>query len=85
MNAIASYLSGIPLWPFEFIAVDAEIHRLFESILTTRKFGRKSRTDILNLYHSLQFMGLLRSVFSSFKQIILPNKTSALFPVEVFF
>ena len=42
----------------EFIAVDTEIHQLFESILTKRKLGRKSRTDILNLYHSLQFMGL---------------------------
>ncbi len=43
----------------KFYAVDAEIHELFEEILTQRKLGRKSRQDIINLYHSLQSIGLL--------------------------
>ena len=74
----------------EFIAVDAEIHRLFESILTKRKLGRKSRTDILNLYHSLQFMGLLSpklndesepdSIFEDFDPDSIPGQSGDDFP-----
>ena len=47
----------------KMIALDAEIHQLFEEILTTRKFGKKSRQDIISVYNSLQFMGILSTKF----------------------
>ena len=47
----------------KMIALDAEIHQLFEEILTTRKFGKKSRQDITSVYNSLQFMGILSTKF----------------------
>ena len=74
----------------EFIAVDTEIHQLFESILTKRKLGRKSRTDITNLYRSLQFMGLLSpkfddeserdSIFEDFDPDSVPGQSGDDFP-----
>ncbi len=39
--------------------LDEEIHELFSEILTTRKLGKKSRKDIMGVYHSLQIMGLI--------------------------
>ena len=43
----------------KFLTIDGEIHQLFEEILTQRKFGVKTRQEIINVYHSLQLMGLL--------------------------
>ena len=39
--------------------LDQEIHELFSEILTTRKLGKKSREDIVGVYHSLQLMGVI--------------------------
>lgn len=39
--------------------IDADIHSMFEDILTTRKLGKRSYKDILGVYHSLQDMGLI--------------------------
>ena len=47
----------------KLIALDAEIHHLFEEILTTKKLGQKSRQDITSIYHSLQLMGILSPKF----------------------
>ncbi len=47
----------------KMIALDAEIHHLFEEILTTKKWGKKSRKDITSVYHSLQIMGILSPKF----------------------
>ncbi|MEL4897152.1 J domain-containing protein [Crocosphaera sp. Alani8] len=39
--------------------LDQEIHDLFSEILTTRKLGKKSREELIGVYHSLQMMGLI--------------------------
>ncbi|MEL4897359.1 J domain-containing protein [Crocosphaera sp. Alani8] len=39
--------------------LDQEIHELFSEILTTRKLGKKSRKDIMGVYHNLQMIGLI--------------------------
>ena len=39
--------------------LDREIHELFSEILTKRKLGKKSREDIVGVYHSLQLMGVI--------------------------
>lgn len=39
--------------------IEQEIHALFEEILTTRKFGQKTRQDIIEIYESLQVAGLV--------------------------
>ena len=41
--------------------LDREIHELFSEILTKRKLGKKSREDIVGVYHSLQLMGVISS------------------------
>ncbi len=47
----------------KMIALDAEIHKLFEEILTTKKLGKKSRQDITEVYHSLQLAGIVSTKF----------------------
>ena len=47
----------------QLIQLDDEIHGLFEEILTTRKFGKKTHKDVIGIYHSLQMMGLLSPKF----------------------
>ncbi len=47
----------------KLMALDAEIHRLFEEILTTKKLSKKSLKDITSLYNSLQLMGILSPKF----------------------
>ncbi|MFB2973046.1 molecular chaperone DnaJ [Aerosakkonema sp. BLCC-F183] len=39
--------------------IDREIHALFNEILNTRKLGQKTKQDILAVYRSLQFSGLI--------------------------
>ncbi|CCQ69383.1 hypothetical protein CWATWH0402_658 [Crocosphaera watsonii WH 0402] len=39
--------------------LDREIHELFSEILTKRKLGKKSKEDIVGVYHSLQLMGVI--------------------------
>jgi uncharacterized protein YukE len=39
--------------------LDQEIHELFSEILTTKKLGKKSREDIIGVYHNLQMMGVI--------------------------
>lgn len=45
--------------------LDTKIHHLFEEILTHRKLGKKSKQDILNVYHSLQLIGLVSPKFDN--------------------
>ncbi len=53
----------------KLIALDAEIHHLFEAILTTKKLGKKSRQEITSLYHSLQIMGILSPKFDDDEEL----------------
>lgn len=47
----------------QMIALDSEMHFLFEEILTKRKWGKKSLKELRSLYQSLQLMGLLSPKF----------------------
>lgn len=47
----------------QLLQVDAEIHSLFQEILTTRTFGKKTYKELSGIYHSLQMMGLLSPKF----------------------
>ena len=60
MSSIATQIfqQAIPVYN-QLTALDAEIHALFEEILTTKKLGRKSQLEIRSLYHFLQMFGLL--------------------------
>ncbi|GBF79785.1 J domain-containing protein [Aphanothece sacrum] len=64
MRSLATeiFQRGNPLYK-KLIELDTEIHGLFEDILTKKKFGKKSQKDILGVYHSLQYMGLLSPKF----------------------
>lgn len=53
----------------KLITLDAEIHHLFEEILTTRKLGKKSLKDITSVYHSLQLMGILSPKFDDDEEL----------------
>ena len=41
------------------VALDTEIHTLFDEILTTRKLGKQTRKSIVGIYHNLQVMGII--------------------------
>ncbi|NJK63971.1 MAG: hypothetical protein HC921_15965 [Synechococcaceae cyanobacterium SM2_3_1] len=56
--AIEVFKSGASLYS-QIQELDAEIHSLFDEILTTRKLGKKSRKDIEKVYHSLQMQGII--------------------------
>ena len=43
----------------QLIALDTEIHTLFDEILTTRKLGKQTRKSIVGIYHNLQAMGII--------------------------
>jgi len=43
----------------KLIALDTEIHTLFDEILTTRKLGKQTRKSIVGIYHNLQVMGII--------------------------
>ncbi|MEA5535066.1 molecular chaperone DnaJ [Crocosphaera sp. XPORK-15E] len=64
MRSIATeiFQRGNPLY-HKLIELDTEIHGLFDEILTGRKLGKKSQKDIISVYHSLQFMGVLSPKF----------------------
>ncbi|MEA5511016.1 molecular chaperone DnaJ [Crocosphaera sp. UHCC 0190] len=64
MRSIATeiFQRGNPLYQ-QLIELDTEIHGLFDEILTGRKLGKKSQKDIISVYHSLQFMGVLSPKF----------------------
>ena len=47
----------------QMIALDSQMHFLFEEILTKRKWGKKSLKELRSLYQSLQLMGLLSPKF----------------------
>jgi len=47
----------------KLITIDAEIHLLFEEILTAKKIRRTSLKDIKSVYHSLQLMGTISPKF----------------------
>ncbi|NET62820.1 MAG: J domain-containing protein, partial [Symploca sp. SIO2E6] len=45
-------------------ALDNEIHTLFEEILNTRKFGKKTKKKIEGIYHNLQLGGIISPRFN---------------------
>jgi hypothetical protein len=49
---------GQPLYQ-KLIDLDREIHALFDEILTARKWGRQRKKDILGIYQTLQFTGVI--------------------------
>lgn len=49
----------------KMMALDEELHQLFEAILTKRKWGKKSLKELRSLYHSLQIMGLISPKFDA--------------------
>ena len=64
MQSVASEIVQriTPLYQ-QLLQLDEEIHGLFEEILTTRKFGKKTHKEIVGIYQSLQMMGLLSPKF----------------------
>jgi hypothetical protein len=64
MRSLATeiFQRGNPFYK-KLLELDTEIHGLFEDLLTKKKFGQKSLKDILSVYHSLQYMGLLSPKF----------------------
>lgn len=44
----------------KMIALDQEIHQLFDEILADKKLGKKSRHKIETIYENLQMMGIIR-------------------------
>jgi len=46
-------------------ALDREIHRLFEEIFRTRKFGKKTKKNIEGIYQSLQLGGIISHQFNN--------------------
>lgn len=65
MRSLATeiFQRGNPLYK-KLFELDTEIHGLFEDILTKKNLGKKSQKDILSVYHSLQYMGLLSPKFN---------------------
>ena len=41
------------------VALDTEIHTLFDEILAGRKLGKQTRKSIVGIYHNLQAMGII--------------------------
>lgn len=56
--AIEVFKSGASLYS-QIQELDAEIHSLFDEILTQRKLGKKSRKDVEKVYRSLQMQGII--------------------------
>ena len=67
VNNFVNQMRSVALEAFEKTApiyqkatnLDQEIHELFNEIFTTRKFGKKSRRQIEEIYQTLQVMGLI--------------------------
>ena len=79
MRSIATQIfqQAIPVYN-QLTALDAEIHALFEEILTSRKLGRKSQLEIRRLYRSLQLFGLLSPQVNEDERVdeVLSNSSS---------
>ena len=60
MRSLATEIlqQGEPFYK-QLIALDREIHALFEEIFTTRKFGKQSLKSIQGIYRNLQMMGII--------------------------
>ena len=65
MRSIATeiFTQSTPLYQ-KMMEVDAEIHSLFEQILSTKKFGKKNKKNINEIYQSLQYGGIISPQFS---------------------
>ena len=79
MRSIATQIfqQAIPVYN-QLTALDAEIHALFEEILTSRKLGQKSQLEIRRLYRSLQLFGLLSPQVNEDERVdeVLSNSSS---------
>ena len=60
MRSVATEIFGRANSSFnQVVALDAEIHALFDEILTARKLGKQTRKNIVGIYQNLQAIGII--------------------------